>query len=74
MESQRFLTDWWVVIIPPQVDDPNLLAFVGRLAPIMAEQLSFTTFIVFGTTESRILPLGAHRPGGSQMLNQGTGI
>ena len=74
MESLGFLTDWWVVIIPPQVDDPNLLAFVERLAPMMAEQLSFTTFIVFGTTESGILPLGAHRPGGSQMLNQGTGI
>ena len=64
--SVRFLTDRWVVIIAAESDDPEPLAFSDRLAPELAEQLAFRTFVVFGAS-GRILPLNALKMGTSQL-------
>ena len=66
LEWARFLTDWWVVTIPAESDDPAPLAFADRLAPEMVDQLAFRTFVVFGTG-GRILPLNALKMGTSQL-------
>ena len=64
--SVRFLTDWWVVIIAAESDDPYPLAFADRLAPELVEQLAFRTFVVLGAG-GRILPLNALKMGTSQL-------
>ncbi len=71
MESVRFLTDRWVLLVPAEDntstegDDPAPPSFADRLAADMAEQLDFRTFIVFGAA-GRLLPLHAFRLGASQ--------
>ena len=71
MESARFLTDWWVLLVQAEGDaaaendGPIQTTFADRLAPDMAGQLAFRTFVVFGA-EGRILPLHAVKLGSSQ--------
>ena len=65
MRSAQLLADRWVVIIAAESDDPAPLEFADRLAPELAEQLAFRTFVVFGTG-GRILPLNALKLGTSQ--------
>ena len=71
MESARLLTDWWVILVPidgnnpTEDEDPVQPAFADRLATDMAGQLAFRTFVVF-TAEGRLLPLHAVKLGGSQ--------
>ena len=71
MESARFLTDWWVLLVPAdddgaaEDDDPVLPTFADLLVADMADQLAFRTFIVFGAAE-RVLPVNAVKLGTSQ--------
>ena len=71
MESVRFLTDWWVLLVPVEGntgtgdDDPSQLTFADRLATDMVGQLTFRTFIVF-CAAGRLLPLQAVKLGVSQ--------
>ena len=71
MESVRFLTDWWVLLVPVEgnsaADDDGSVqpTFTDRLAENMAEQLAFRTFIVFGA-EGQVIPLNAVKLGGSR--------
>ena len=68
MDSARFLTDWWVLLIPAEEDivtsgdDPTPPLFSDRMATDMTEQLAFRTFIVFEASD-RLLPLNAIRFG-----------
>ena len=67
-DSARFLTDWWVLLIPADddattaEDDSTPPLFADRLAADLAEQLAFRTFIVFEGS-GRLLPLNAIRLG-----------
>ena len=71
MKSVRFLTDWWVLLVPAdgnsatEDDGPIQPTFADRLAGDMADQLAFRTFIVF-SAEGRVIPLNAVKLGGSQ--------
>ena len=66
LDSPRFLTNWWVVVIPAESDDTTPMAFVENLAPELAERLAFRTFFVLGSNE-RILPFGCWKLGTSQI-------
>ena len=63
--SASFLADWWVLVTPAESDRSPPVAFVEDLAPELAQQLAFRTFIVLGS-RGRILPLGGLKLGTSQ--------
>ena len=72
LKSARFLTDWWVILVPAEGDnatmedgDPVTIDIMDRLPAAMLKQLAFRTFIVFGAA-GRLLPLQAVKLGGSQ--------
>ena len=71
MESVRFLTDWWVILVPAEENtptdgnDPIPPPFTDRLTTDMEEQLAFRTFMVFGV-EGHLLPTHALQLGVSQ--------
>ena len=71
MKSVRFLTDWWVLLVPVEDDTvtedekPSQLTFADRLATDVVGQLAFRTFIVF-CAAGRLLPLQAVKLGGTQ--------
>ena len=71
MESVRFLTDWWVILVPAEDNtptdgnDPIPPPFTDRLTTDMEEQLAFRTFMVFGV-EGNLLPTHALQLGVSQ--------
>ena len=64
--SARLLTDWWVVIVAAESDDPVALTLTDRLAPELVKQLAFRTFVVFGSG-GQILPLSALKLGASKL-------
>ena len=71
LEAARFLTDWWVLLVPTEGDTlaeddaPVLASFADRLATDVANQLAFRTFVVFSAA-GRLLPLNAVKLGASQ--------
>ena len=71
MDSARFLTDWWVILVPVEdhtsTDDsgPAPPPFTDSLTTDMKEQLAFRTFVVFGV-EGHLLPTHALKLGISQ--------
>ncbi len=64
--SPRFLTDWWVVIIPAESEDTTPMDLVENLAPELAERLAFRTFLVLGSNKC-ILPFGCWKLGTSRI-------
>ena len=66
-KSPQFLTDWWVLVVSSEADVPDFLAMLGRLTPEMDQQLAFRTFVVFGATDSGILPIYGFQLGGSKL-------
>ena len=68
MKSPRFLTDWWVLVVSPEAEVPGLLAFLDRLTPLIVQQLAFRVFVVFGATNSGLLPIYVLPTGWVQIL------
>ena len=71
MGSARLLTDWWALFVQVEGDAsteddvPVQLTFADRLAPDLAGELAFRTFMVFGAA-GLVLPLHAVKLGSSQ--------
>ena len=65
MKSSQFLTDWWALVVPPEADALELSTLLDRLDPVMAQQLAFRTFIVFGEADGGVLPAYALKLGAS---------
>ena len=71
MDSARFLSNWWVLVLPAEDeastegDDLVPYALADRLPQGIADQLAFRTFVVF-SAGGRILPLFAVTLGGSR--------
>lgn len=63
MKTGQLLTDWWVVMVSLENDLPDLLAWLDRLDPAMAQQLAFRTLVVFRENAGNILPAYALKLG-----------
>ena len=67
MESPHLLTDQWVVIISPDINEEGVLEFLERFPQEMEQQFAFRIFLAWGTVDSGILPIGALELGMSKL-------
>ncbi len=63
--SVQFSTDRWVVLVPVDSDDEQILSFRGRLEGEELGQLAFRTFVVFHV-DGHVVPIRALKLGTSQ--------